>query len=273
MGLLDGITNAGKGLITNKLGIVSDCVITMYELAMNPADLPPIPAAHSPLQTDMAFDGQRLIGEGVAVPAGSITTLEYKYTLPFNPKEMTITAGVNLRHIPNAANPQQGQPGADSVQANIPEIFLTVPLVFDEMNIADAFTMDKFNTGVGQLAKNIGTGIAKIAKGAEWTVQPVVEGFLGALRYNNTQKIRFVWGEFDFVGLLNQCSAEYTMFSPAGNPIRAKVSLRIKYDPGFDAKWKSEALAFIGKMTTDGGIVSDLSTAKDKLSNVLNIGW
>jgi hypothetical protein len=264
MGLLD----VGKGIITDKLGIVSDCVMTFYELTMDPKFLPPIPYAHSPLQSDMAFAGQRLIDAGVGVPDEG-ATLEHKYTLPFNPKEMTITAGVNLRKIPNAADPENGQSQAGAVPNAVPEIFLTVPLVFDEMNIADAFTMDKFNTSASSLAKNIGTGIAK-AKGASWTVQPVVEGFLGALRYNNTRDVKFSWGEFELIGLLNQFNAEYTMFSPAGNPIRAKVSLRIKLDSGVNTKWRREALAF---MRLPGGKDVDLSTLSDKLSNVLNIGF
>jgi hypothetical protein len=245
MSFADSALDAAKGTISNKLGIVSDCVITMY--ATRPVSGPTL---NGDLMESMI--------------------LEHSYTLPFNPKEMTITAQMQTGSISSAADPEDtngNPPPMSTLQIDKAKIYLTVPLVFDEMNIADAFTADKFNTGAGNITKNVGTAIAKAA-GAEWTVQPVIEGFVAALRDPNTRSVKFTWGEFQFFGTIEQFNAEYTMFSPAGNPIRAKAMLRVLNDSGADEMaWAKNALDLLGYTTgsssTLGGIVS----------NVLNMGW
>jgi hypothetical protein len=247
-----GLADVGKGLIANKLGIVSDCIITMIEMPFSfpdptdqlPSGSPSVPGA--PPKVLLPVQGPHM---------------EHQFKLPFNPKEMSIMADVNLETVTS----QVGEPPRMSeTTTRIPRIILTVPLVFDEMNIADAFTADKFNTATGNIIKNVGTGIAK-GLGAEWTIQPVVEGFIGALRNVNTRMVKFNWGDFEFIGIITEFNAEYTMFSPAGNPIRAKATLRLRNDPGADENaWQKEAIEFLGE---------SYNSTKNQLSSVLNIGW
>jgi hypothetical protein len=54
-----------------------------------------------------------------------------------------------------------------------------------------------------------------------------VEGFIAALRNPYTRVIKFQWGKFVFEGILNNISAEYTMFSNSGRPVRAKLRVKL----------------------------------------------
>jgi hypothetical protein len=145
--------------------------------------------------------------------------------------------------------------------------------MFDEVNIHDAFTCEKVTVGTGA-AKNIGTQIMKAAGAAEWSVQPAVEGLVGAMRNSNTRRIEFNWGEFVFVGTLEQINVDYTMFSPLGKPLRAKMQLRILNDFNDQAStWQDEALDFLGMKPGSVVGVKDLSSATGKVGSILNLGF
>lgn len=106
-------------------------------------------------------------------------------------------------------------------------IYMSVSLFFDSCDPQAAFLEDKLilnPTGVG-------TGIAKgvlQAKGnKKMSVQTEVEGFIAALRNQKTRFITFYWGEICYSGVLRSVGANYTMFNPNGEPVRATVDLSI----------------------------------------------
>lgn len=106
-------------------------------------------------------------------------------------------------------------------------IYMSVSLFFDSCDPQTAFLEDKLilnPTGVG-------TGIAKGALQAtgnkKMSVQTEVEGFIAALRNQKTRFITFYWGEICYSGVLRSVGANYTMFNPNGEPVRATVDLSI----------------------------------------------
>lgn len=148
-----------------------------------------------------------------------------------------------------------------------PSVDLTVPLIFDDVNIYDAFMLDKFAMGASASAvTNVATGIASLA-GKKWTVQTEVEGLLAALRDEQTRNVTFTWADFTFTGQLSNINAQYTMFSVSGRPIRAKVTLRIHQE--MDASYESPWLEAHEEVF--GGDSSSLVKAAQKVGNLINL--
>ncbi len=119
-------------------------------------------------------------------------------------------------------------------------IDFSVSLLFDKVDNQDAFLEDKLamsptslGKGVAKAVKNgIGRNFGKAEddpnrKAEGYTVQPEVEGFIAALRNENTRLITFHWGDFYCTGILRNVNAVYTMFSINGRPIRATVDLTV----------------------------------------------
>jgi hypothetical protein len=158
-----------------------------------------------------------------------------EYTIQFNPSELSIDAS---REIKDVTDTQAG-PGAPITEGtqttsknsyDPPTITLSTRLVFDEVNLSDAFAQENITSPASASAVKSVVSNVMAASGKEWTVQPIVEGFIGALRNDKTRLIRFEWAEFCFTGWLSHLSCEYVMFSPSGKPIRAFVNLRLKCD-------------------------------------------
>lgn len=153
------------------------------------------------------------------------------------------------------------------IQANI-------PLIFDAVNNTDAFLQDKLlaPTSITNAAKGIAS-LAQVVKNTEYTVQTQVEGFMAALRDPYTRRITFAWNDIFYGGVLNNISAEYTMFSPTGKPIRAVVNLGLLLnDPsigqGEMGLWKEHYNDLFG--SASGKLISNTS-ASQKVSTILNI--
>ena len=67
-----------------------------------------------------------------------------------------------------------------------------------------------------------------IALNKEFTVRPIVEGFLAAVRNEKYRSVVFVWGNMRYGGMMREINTKYTMFSVSGEPIRAEVAVTIQ---------------------------------------------
>ena len=146
------------------------------------------------------------------------------YVVKFNPSEMNFQAygGMKVQRMNYGAG-DDNQIKAEFVEMK-PRIMLNIPLVFDDLDRADAFMMEKFNSTSSGMNAAI-TGVASSLTGKQRSVRPQVEGFIAAVRNEKTRKMTFYWGNMIYKGVLENVSAEYTMFNMQGNPIRANVNL------------------------------------------------
>ena len=149
------------------------------------------------------------------------------------------------------------------------KLALTVMLYFDDMDTYDAFMWDKFTAGMtAQGAANLAKMGMELGGGQKvHSIQGQVEALVAALRNPYTRLISFRWADFTFIGQLNTVRANYTMFSPAGRPIRAQVLLRIQHemDPNMLSGWYSSfEKAF-------GGDTSNLVKTEQNMGNLLNL--
>lgn len=110
------------------------------------------------------------------------------------------------------------------IQNNVPtSTTMNVQLVFDEVNIFDAFMINNVNSPVGSAVQAAGYFVGK-----KHTVQPQVEGILSLLTMKATRQVVFYWSKMAFSGELTAVQANYTMFNKSGDPIRGVVNLSIR---------------------------------------------
>ena len=104
---------------------------------------------------------------------------------------------------------------------------------------------DKSNISPTSLAKGAANIALSATKKKKVTVQRQVEGFIGAIRNENTRLLTFHWGEMSYSGVLRNVAVEYTMFNVTGEPVRAVVGLTImcadaKIWPNSVAVWQEQ---------------------------------
>lgn len=193
----------------------------------------------------------------------------------FNPSTITIQAqGGGMAQVTNFGGSTKSDDVGSSIKYTTldPRITVTIPLVFDKENNADAFLQDKLIISPTSTIKNVATGIGALM-GNEFTVQPQVEGLIAALRNEYTRQIMFSWSEMSYYGVLNGVNAQYTMFAPSGTPIRAVVNLTIlctdaSTQQGSMGQWHDRYM----KAFVDNGNVIKNSKAGQAASSLLNLG-
>lgn len=182
---------------------------------------------------------ERTIGTGNGLQVAS-SRLDYGnksskkvLEVQFNPTTLRLTArggGRNL--VSNAVNDKtdesEGKEGkapkdAFSYQRLNPFVEISFKLIFDQEINSDAFMRDKLTFN----ATNVVKEAASLIRDKEYTVQPMVEGFIGAVRSNYHRMMAIAWGPLEYAGMLNSVNSRYTMFSPIGNPIRAEVDFNL----------------------------------------------
>jgi len=142
----------------------------------------------------------------------------------YNPSSIRFTgkAGLIRRDSPD-------NQGLSAVQTPA-ETNMHLELLFDATNVKDAFMLESLNVAsVGALAQK-GMQVAQAAQGKEYSVRDVTELFVAAVSFSQYRVVGFVWNKMIFWGEMTSVTVQYSMFSKAGNPIRAKVGLDLRQD-------------------------------------------
>lgn len=143
---------------------------------------------------------------------------------------------------------------------------MNVQLIFDEVNMYDAFMVNNVNSPVGAIAQ-----AAKYAVEKEYSVQHQIEGILSLLTMDVTRQVVFYWSKMCFRGELTAVQANYTMFNKSGNPIRGVVNLSIRQGEQaelFEASYWGKAYE---NLFTKGKADGKSTFSKVTNNNVLNL--
>ncbi len=141
----------------------------------------------------------------------------------FNPSEYSISRGVRLDKQTELGRDTDGTTQAIKGSPTT----LTVSLYFDTVSRISYFNSQ---SKVARVIDLVGAGM-KIVDG---TLVPVKAAayIMDLTSYDpdlhSPPKIQFVWGAMCFTGKVSSVSTQYTMFSPSGSPIKAKVNLTIE---------------------------------------------
>ena len=191
-----------------------------------------------------------------------------RFEVKFNPSQITFQGAGGGKVA--KTNYSAGGKVDMQYQEMAPRIQMNLQLVFDDYERTEAFMLEKF-TDTTAIARTVVSSAASAVTGKKHSVQPQVEGFIGALRNDCTRKVTFYWGSMKYQGVLNHVGAEYTMFSTDGSPIRANVNIGILLtdDSITDAhmgQWQNSYQAVFEK---DG--ITKLGNAVQGVGNLLNI--
>ncbi|MCI7125169.1 MAG: hypothetical protein MR935_03045 [Agathobaculum sp.] len=183
------------------------------------------------------------------------------FFVQFNPGSLTLYSS-NHMHKKKDVSGSNNDQNTVSDTVTPPSVELTTTLLFDKMNIYDAFMFDKL-TGV---SATTATNAATMLRGETFTVQPYVEGLISALRNPYTRAMTFQWANFSFTGILIGVQAKYTMFSVSGRPVRAELQLRLRQRMNSTdvSKWHAAFHEMLRKNASMDG-------AAQKVSSLLNL--
>ena len=152
------------------------------------------------------------------------------YTVQFNPSQLTLSGygggmyqKTDYGSASNGKN-QQKNIGISYEPAKV-RLMMNVKLIFDQVSVKDAFMADKLAMSPTGVATGAASLVKEAVTGEEYSVQPVIEGFIGMLRQERTRFVTFCWGSMQYEGVVNSLNTKYTMFSLTGQPIRGEVEL------------------------------------------------
>ncbi len=141
----------------------------------------------------------------------------------FNPSEYSITRGVKLDKQTELGRNTDGTTQAIKGSPTT----LSVALYFDSVSrVSHGGAMSK----VAHALDVVTAGVETI----DGTRKPVTAAahILDLTSYDpdlhSPPKIQFVWGAMSFTGKVSSIATQYSMFSPSGTPIKAKITLTIE---------------------------------------------
>ena len=177
-----------------------------------------------------AQTAQRLGGLGLDAAAAGLNQLTnamgqdyHVMQVQYNPSSISIQA--NAMPIPTQYMQQNVDNGVPNQLLRPPQTVMSVELIFDAVNVKDAFMFEKFRLSVGDVVSDVAAGITG-SKGG-YTVQPQTNGLIGMIMRDSTRLVTFKWADMAFTGEVTEVQARYTMFSVSGKPIRSIVRFNI----------------------------------------------
>lgn len=163
------------------------------------------------------------------VTSTSTTTSDYQLTLQYNPSSISFIA--NAQSVPFQYLQQNLDQGIPNMNTRPPSVVMSVDLVFDDMNVTDAYSGEMFTVNsIGDVI----TTVAAIA--TTHSVQPQTNGLIAAVMGELTRTVTFRWADMSFRGELSEIRARYTMFSVSGKPVRSVVTMSITQQVSTDAE-------------------------------------
>ena len=159
-------------------------------------------------------------------------------------------------------------------------VVLNCDLIFDDMSINDAFTEQTYTdnplNGLAQkaaneMSKSLLPGNGPQGVDSYHSVQKYLDGLMALLVSPFSSQIMFYWSGMSFRGQLVNVNGSYTMFNPAGEPVRAVASIRIRQRmniPDADVQW-NKAFDKVFKEGKDTGLASKFAeNTNNKLINL-----
>ncbi|MDQ1811707.1 peptidoglycan-binding protein [Massilia sp. CCM 9210] len=113
--------------------------------------------------------------------------------------------------------PTLGQPGATPKFSAVNPEKLTLPqLILDGTGVVSLIDASSLMS-TGGLSASVTDMLAAL--------RALVYDYQGDIHEPNV--LRFVWGDMNFIGVVESMDIDYTLFKPSGQPLRAKVTLGV----------------------------------------------
>ncbi len=179
------------------------------------------------------------------------------FTVQFNPSTLKFSGMggdlVNKMSFGGEVKKEGEMAASVSYEEVKPRITMRVRLIFDEVTWADmdygmatkSQALVAATAGSAATSGSIGVSTAQIAAvsamdafelGAKKTIRATTgvhkvrertEAFLALCRRDATNTVEFAWGHMLYRGVISNTSAEYTMFTSGGEPLRSSVDFEM----------------------------------------------
>lgn len=230
-----GIGSVGANLANSLLGNATKAALLVRRI--NPRNLAQkmvneaISAVQNALYAgvDAAGTAGDLMGalassSGVQRGKDLINFVKYKsdwdyFEFQYNPEAIYISSQVGS-YVNRQGSPESGL--NQVTMTDVPaQTTMNFKMYFYDINNANAFMQDKLIASPSAIAKDIQALVCT------YSVQTPVEGLVSLINQYATRQAIFVFGDVVFYGEITNVNAQYTMFSPDGNPIAAVVDMSI----------------------------------------------
>ena len=141
------------------------------------------------------------------------------FEFQYNPESIYISSQVGS-YVNRQGTPESGL--NQVTMTDVPaQTTMNFRMYFYDINNANAFMQDKLIVAPSAIVKDIAGLICT------YSVQTPVEGLVSLITQYATRQAIFVFGDVVFFGEITNVNAQYTMFSPDGNPIAAVVDMSL----------------------------------------------
>ncbi len=159
-----------------------------------------------------------------------------RFEVQYNPNTISTRTSAG-RHNDYRAMGDSGNRQLNTIN-RVPNTYLDVQLVFEDINVQDAFMTENLNPTVANAVDMVGN-VIRTVNNDNHSIKDQVEGILSLLITENSRRVVFFWSEMFFHGVVESVQATYTMFNKLGDPIKATVDLTIRQAAGGEA-YKSD---------------------------------
>lgn len=174
--------------------------------------------------TDVVAQTQQRLESGTPAVDSVVSATKQKYLeVQYNPASIEFSANAETVRVHSLQNSID-----DDVINQVtrpPSVVMQVDLIFDDVNVKDAFLTEKFRLSASDLVTNVATVVNELNGG--YSVQKQSNGLLSATHHETDRFVTFRWADMTFSGELLAVNVKYTMFSVSGKPIRSVVTLHI----------------------------------------------
>ena len=179
-------------------------------------------------QTKLATDSVKAKMSEAEVAAGMLTNGFLPIMVQYNPASLRMnTMGGRITKYTAVGNETP-----NSIQNTDKETstYLSVQLVFEDINNADAFGKSTFSDATVNASNvaEVGMSVATNMFTEGYSIRRKTEGLMSLLMMKRTRQVIFVWNNMFFHGELLSVDINYTMFNKMGNPIKGTVDLQIQ---------------------------------------------
>lgn len=208
-----------------------------------------------------AMTAQMLNRSGLTNESLIDTTGARYLEVQYNPSSIRFSASVDAVQMRSLQNSMEE--GVLNQSCRGPSIVMTVDLVFNDVNVKDAFMADKFRVSANDIVTDVSSSVINAMRGG-YTVQPQCNGLLASTVGEEYRFVTFQWADMSFSGELTDVNVQYGMFSVSGKPIHGVVTLRITQQLSTSAeetKWNTSKFdeCFNNKQNrSTGQVVSNL---------------
>ena len=208
------------------------------------------------------------------------------FLVHFNPASVTFNAvGALPQKVDRIIQPKkEGEVPrrartSDFLNVNDVNITMGYDLIFQDIDNDDAFLENKLSPINGEAIQSLAKSAVKVAgkNKKNHSVRDEVQALTHIARAKEVNTVIFNWGKTSFKGRINSLKADYTMFSPKGEPIFAKVHIDMVLLSGHGAidEWDKiyEDAFGQGSGHLKARELGKAGSFADSVSSVANITW